>query len=92
MLSDVGLADLNGSGDPKKTDAMQFMAPELVFGEKIFNNNKTDIWSLGAILYFLITLKVKDIYENTSGSVKNIQKLIDETFTFDGKIQLSAKL
>ena len=28
MLSDVGLADLNGSGDPKKTDAMQFMAPE----------------------------------------------------------------
>jgi hypothetical protein len=33
MLSDVGLADLNGSGDPEKTDAEQFMAPELVFGK-----------------------------------------------------------
>ena len=83
MLSDVGLADLNGSGDPDKTDAEQFMAPELVFGKQLFT--KTDIWSLGAILYFLVTLKVKDIYENTSGSVENIQQLIDETFTFKGK-------
>ena len=58
------------------------MAPELVFGEALYT--KTDIWSLGAILYFLVTLKVKDIYENTRGSVSNVQKLIDETFNFDG--------
>lgn len=71
VLSDVGLADLNGSGNPKRSDAKQFMAPELVFGQKL--SAKTDIWSFGAILYFLVTLQIKDIYENINGQVENVQ-------------------
>lgn len=66
MLADVGLADINQSGDPNFTDYKQYMSPELVYGQLGKLNGKSDIWSLGVILYFIITFKVINIYKHLS--------------------------
>eukprot|EP00347_Sterkiella_histriomuscorum_P018719 403344439 len=82
-LADVGLSELNRSGDPYFTDYKQYMSPELVYGQLDQLSTKTDIWSVGTILYFMVTFKVINIYKHLSRESQNIAQVIEEQFRFE---------
>lgn len=51
-VTDIGLSEVSRSADSAKVDFLQFLSEEVVTGG--FITPLTDIWSLGAILYFMI--------------------------------------
>lgn len=56
-VMDFGLAKLKGSARLTKTNStvgtLAYMAPEQILGEEV--DNRTDIWSLGVVLYEMLT-------------------------------------
>lgn len=61
-LSDVGISNITRSGSPVQADCILFMAPEIVQNQPI--TPTADIWSLGAILYFIITHNLIKLYDS----------------------------
>ncbi len=45
----------------------------------------SDIWTLGAIIYFIISSKLHDPYQGASDETQNIDSLLEDAFKFKGK-------
>ena len=60
-VADFGLARITGDGDQTSTGLMmgtpRYMSPEQVVGSRRVVDHRTDVYSLGATLYELITLR-----------------------------------
>lgn len=77
-VTDIGLSEVCRSSDPAKIDYLQFLAEEIITGGYI--SPMADIWSLGAILYFMVSQNNVKIYEKGTGEDKKMsfnQSFID---------------
>ncbi|OIR57162.1 MAG: CMGC/DYRK protein kinase [Amphiamblys sp. WSBS2006] len=72
-LVDFGLCVLRGKKKPKKIQSRFFRAPEVLRGEDY--DEKTDMWSLGCLLFHLATGKYIFKERTDSGMMKQIVSL-----------------
>ncbi|MCA8994592.1 MAG: protein kinase [Planctomycetaceae bacterium] len=74
LLTDFGIATVSGETQAQVAGTLPYMAPEQLGDESVKGDPRTDIWSLGVVLYELLTGKLP--FDDSSPA-----KLIDQIRT-----------
>lgn len=89
-ISDYISSELYGKNNILSLDDINYTSPEMLKGEEV--DSKSDMWSLGCILYYLITgnppFKSKTTYE----TAKSIIEYEEEKSKYDISLELSNML